>query len=377
MKIYSSYIIKNLFGPVIFVALALTGVIWLVQALQYISYIVNRGLPAIDFIRLIILLLPSVIGLIMPIATLCATIFIYNRLTYDSEILVMKAAGISRFGIAKPAIILCFTVAVVGYAVSLYLLPVSYRIFKQEQVTMRDNYAALLLEEGVFNSPADDIAVYVGERDENGALKGILVHDSRNKEKPVTWMAKSGKIVKMGKSVRFLLENASSQQINRSSGEVRILYFDSYPFDISIYTDGNANRVRKKDERFISELFHPESTLKQKERDRFYAEGHERLIWPLYNLVLPLVAIGMMLSGDFNRRGQAKRILIVIGISIAIIVCGFATKSVVAQGSTKLAFIMYLPILAGFTFGMYSLLSSRRIQFRRKHSFTPDSTEAT
>jgi lipopolysaccharide export system permease protein len=234
---------------------------------------------------------------------------------------------------------------------------------------MRDNYAALLLEEGVFNTPVDKIAVYVGERAADGTLKGILVHDSRVKEKPVTWMAKSGKIVKMGNSVRFLLENASSQQINRSNGEVRILYFDSYPFDISIYAGSAEERLRKKDERYLSELFNPEPNISEKDRARFYAEGHERIIWPLYNLVLPLFAIGIMLSGDFNRRGQAKRILIVVAISVSVIIGGFATKNIVARSSDAFAFIMYIPLLGGSAFAAYSLLSAKRIQFKSKLNF--------
>lgn len=368
MKIYSRYIIKNLLGPVVFVTLTLTSVIWLVQALQYISYIVNRGLPTLDFLSLVILLMPSVVGLILPIACLCATIFIYNRLTYDSEILVMKAAGISRFGAAKPAMILFFAVACVGYGISLYLLPVTYRIFKTEQVEMRDNYAALLLEEGVFNTPVENIAVYVGERDKDGTLKGILVHDSRHAEKPVTWMAKSGRIVKAGNSVRFVLENASSQQVNRANGEVRILYFDSYPFDISIYAGTDKTRTRKKDERFLHELFNPEPGVSKNDRNRFFAEGHERIIWPLYNFVLPLLAVGMMLSGDFNRRGQSKRILVVIGISIAIIVLGFATKSVAAK-NPSLFFVMYIPLLSGLIFALYSLLATKRLNFFSKKRF--------
>ena len=372
MKIYSRYIIQNLLGPVVFVTLTLTSAIWLIQALQYVSYIVNRGLPARDFLAMVVLLLPSVIGLILPIACLCATIFIYNRLTYDSEILVMKAAGISRFGTAKPAILLFMLVICVGYSISLYLLPVSYRMFKTQQVELRDNFAALMLEEGVFNSPVENIAIYAGEREKDGSLKGILVHDSRNKGRPVTWMAKSGRIVKVGNSVRFVLEHASSQQVNRATGEVRILYFDSYPFDISIYAGGGGSRTLKKDERFLGELFNPTDKVTTSDRARFFAEGHERIIWPLYNLVLPLVAIGLMLSGDFNRRGQSKRILAVVAICITIIVLGFATKNIVARGNAHLAFIMYLPSICGLLFAFYSLLSTRRLNYFGRVRFRKD-----
>ena len=368
MKTYSKYIIFNLVGPVFFISLTLTGIIWLVQSLKYIGLIVNQGLPMGVFLNLVILLLPFVLGLVLPVAALCAIIFIYNRMTYDSEIVVLKSAGVSLYGIATPAMKLLLLVVMIGYFFSLYLMPLTFREFKQQQVYLRDNYAALLLEEGVFSNPIDGITVYVGERAADSTLKGILVHDNRKPENPVTWMAKSGKVVRSGTSVRFLLENASSQQINRETGEVRTLYFDSYPFDISFYANDTTNRFRKKDERFLGELLFPKDELSEFDRAKFFAEGHERIIWPLYSLALPLLAIGIMLSGDFNRRGQQKRIITAIALSVVIIILGFATKNIVARGNIGLFPIMYLPVLSAYCYGIYCLFNTKSTKIAHKNN---------
>src|SRR3546814_3784850 len=79
-------------------------------------------------------------------------------------------------------------------------------------------------------------------------------------------------------------------------------------------------------ERFLSELLWPADD----ERDRRYrqeliAEGHQRLVGPLYTLVFALIGVAALLAGEFNRRGQAKRVLVAVvsvaaleGISLAL-----------------------------------------------------------
>jgi lipopolysaccharide export system permease protein len=297
----------------------------------------------------------------MPVACLCATIFVYNRLSYESEILVLKSSGLSSFRIAKPAIILFFMVTLVGYFISLYLMPVSYREFKEKQIFLRDNYAVMLLEEGVFNTPSDGIAVYIASKKDDGTLGGILVHDNRDPAKPVTMMAKSGKIIRTPDSVRFLLQNASRQQINRSNGEVSILYFDSYPFDISFYTQTQTGkRALRKDERFLNELLNPEEGVSQKDKDRFFAEAHERMIWPLYSFALPVLALGILLGGDYSRRGLQPRIIAASVACIVVIFAGFMSKNIITGGRHHLAVLMYLPVIISTLLGLYLLLTESK-----------------
>lgn len=359
MKIYVDYLIKNLAAPVAFITFSLVCVVWLTQALRFIDLIINQGLPVFDFLRLVVLLLPSLIGLVLPIAMLCSTIYIYNKLSQESEILVLKAAGISRLGIARPCLILAVFVTAIGYSISAYFLPASYREFKDLQYYFRDNYASVMLEEGIFNTPLKGMMVYVRSRESADTLTGILIHDARVPAKPVTIMAESAKVERNANGLQFLLSNATRQQIDRKSGSVNMLYFESYPFDMGFYNVKEKARARKSEELFINELFNPDPTLDKKTRKRQIAEGHNRIIWPLYNFSLPLMAMAIILSGDYNRRGQSRRIITVVIAAVLIIAFAMIFKNIAAKGSASSIFLLYVPNFLTITISFYALILGR------------------
>ncbi|MEI7670118.1 MAG: LptF/LptG family permease [Pseudomonadota bacterium] len=315
---YSVYITKNLATTAILVTLSLTSIIWLTQALRFIDFIVNRGISFISFMELTSLLIPSLMLFIIPFALLCSVLFVYYRLMMDSEILVLSGAGLSRFQIALPAIKVGIAATLISYSISLYLLPISYHEFKNMQSFLRDNYASLLLQEDVFNSPVDGLTVFIREHDKNGTLHGIIVHDSRNtKAPPVTMMAEEAKLIQSPQGPRFILYNGNRQEVQ--NGKLSFLNFDQYTLDINFYTTRGNDRSSQPEELFLNSLLFPEN-VNEIEASRLMAEGHNRISWPLMPLALATTAAALLLSGEFNRRGQWKRISAIIllaGVSLA------------------------------------------------------------
>ena len=75
MPAITRYILNQLIIVTFFVTLGLTLAVWLTQALRFLDYIVNRGLPAATFFAFVGLLLPSFLGVVLPIAAFCAAPF--------------------------------------------------------------------------------------------------------------------------------------------------------------------------------------------------------------------------------------------------------------------------------------------------------------
>jgi lipopolysaccharide export system permease protein len=327
------YIFGQLVMATIFVTLALTFAIWLTQSLRLIDYIVNRGLPASTFLTFVGLLLPSFLGVVLPVATFVAVLFVYHKLAMDSEMVVMRAAGLSQLQLARPALTLAVLVTLCVYAISLYFLPVSFRNFKDLQNNFRNDLSAVLLQEGVFTAINEDITVYVRERSADGELRGILVHDTRAPEQPVTMMAERGALVPSETGPRVVMENGNRQQVERGSGRFSLLYFDRYTIELNDFSEIAQSRWREPKERFLPELLSPSDDPRdQRYRQELIAEGHQRLVSPLYTLVFSLIGVAALLSGEFNRRGQAKRVLAAVasvaaleGISLAL--SDLATRS--------------------------------------------------
>lgn len=361
------YLIRHLLWPTLLITSALTGIIWLTQALRFIDFIVNRGLAIGDFIYITSLLFPSLLSLLIPAALFLAIIFTYHKLLADSELIVLRSVGLSRWQLARPALVVGALATAFGYLLSLYLQPLATRQFNDMRAFLRDNYTSVLLQEKVFNTPVHGLTVFVRSRDEDGNLEGILVHDNREMEKPITMMAERGRLMQGPAGPQFYLEKGIRQE--RRQGRVSWLNFDQYTLDVSFYTGSLKERERKMDEQYLAELFDPSIRNEQKRRQAL-AEGHQRIVWPLYNLALALLALTLMLSGEFSRRGQWKRITLASVLALLTILGAIGLRNLAAKS------LMFLPLLYGFIiliFAICTLLLSTHYRPRFKRWSAPSS----
>ena len=370
MQKVSGYILRRSTVAFLFVTLSLVCAIWLMQSLRLIDLIVNRGLPFSMFLYMSMLMLPTFLALILPVSLFTAVLFAYNRLTMDSELLVMRAAGISQTGLSKSAFLLAGIVTVIIYSLTLYLLPLSFREFKDRQVTIRNDFSTVLLQEGVFTELAMGITVFVRERGAEGELLGVLVHDGRNPEKPVTMMAENGALVRTDEGPQVIMVNGNRQEVSKDSGALSLLYFDRYVLDVHSVDKTLDKRWREPRERFLDELFFPDMTDGNNRFNaaKLRAEGHQRLTLPIYALTFTVIALAALLSGDYARRGLGKRITTAILLIVAI--------QGAALGFTNLAarFPWLVPLI--YLNALLPLIGGIIVLFRpKKHTFgTVDQT---
>ncbi|MGF1607871.1 MAG: LPS export ABC transporter permease LptF [Kiloniellales bacterium] len=356
MRSITRYILKQLALVTAAVTVGLTFAVWLTQSLRLIDYIVNRGLPATTFFSFVGLLLPGFLGIVLPIAAFCAVLFVYNKLTMDSELVVLRASGMSQLQLARPALVTGLVVTLLVYSITLYLLPLSFRNFKDLQHQIRNDYSAVLLQEGMFNTLSDEITVYVRERAPDGELRGILVHDNRNPEHPITMMAERGALVTSESGPRVLMVNGNRQEVQQETGRLSLLYFDSYTVEISKLQGGLDGRWREPKERFLPQLFRPDNSGDdQRYYSELVAEGHQRIVAPLYSLSFIMVALAALLSGEFNRRGQARRIIVAI-LCVALLEALALTLHDLANRRLEAVAAMYLGPLLPMLGSAYVLL---------------------
>jgi lipopolysaccharide export system permease protein len=91
----SRYIFRTTLGAVLVVLVSLTAVIWVTQALRDIDIMTSQGQTLLVFIGVTGLIIPLLVLVIAPIALLIAVAHVLNKMSNDSEIIVMNAAGMS------------------------------------------------------------------------------------------------------------------------------------------------------------------------------------------------------------------------------------------------------------------------------------------
>ena len=344
MPRYQRYLLRQLIGPFLLVTVGLTAVVWLSQSLRIIDLIVNKGLSFSAFLLMSMLVLPTFLSAILPIAFFCALLFVYNKLTIDSELVSLRAAGVSQWSLAKPALVMATIVVVISYAIIMYVMPVSHREFKERQFVLRSDHSALLLEEGTFNTLTEGVTVYIRGR-EGGTLNGILVHDAREQERPVTMMAEQGILVQTDEGPRFILINGHRQRIDRDSSKLSLLNFERYTIDLGDFVQRGGERWRGPRERFIDELLDPASEGAERLRGKFLSEAHNRIVSPLFGYALAAIGLAALLSGNIDRRGQWRRILVAIAAGVMLEAVALFLVNATAKNSSLIPFMYLNPVL--------------------------------
>ena len=354
------YILRQLVLVTIFVTVTLTLAIWLTQSLRLIRLIVNNGVSFGTFLELTVLLLPVFMLIILPIALFLSVLNTYNRLLTDREMVVMRSTGLSNIGLARGALVLAVIISMIVLALSFYLVPQSYRKFRDLQHFVRNDFAAVAIQEGRFNSFGERFMIYVRARGKDGELRGILVQDNRKRTKQITMMAERGAIIAAAAGPRVLLFNGNRQEHDRESGRLSFLAFKRYSFELGDLYKVQDDRWMQPQERTLSQLFKidPSSANDRYYKGKLIAEGHNRIVTPFYPIGMTLIALACLLYGEYNKRGQLKRIVLAIAGAGAVQGIAIGLTNVVAKVPILIP-LMYVNAIAPIGIGLYFLLREK------------------
>lgn len=341
----STYVLGQLIGPTALFAFLLTAVIWLTQALRLLDLVINRGQSAPTFVYLTILILPSLLVIILPIAFFAGTLFALYKLNADSELVVMSAAGFSRAQIAVPVFMAAAIVMGFTYLCGLYLMPAGQRAMNDKVYDIRADIGAALLNEGEFNTPALGLTVFIRAIDSDGTIRGVLVHDNRTRTHPITYLAARGELMQTPGGARLVMFDGTVEDSTKGGERLSVLKFQQYNFDLDQFGSPAHTNDRATSERYLSELFNPSPKLPQKVQNAYVAEGHNRLSQPLYCLVFALIAMAAILNGKRARGANAIRISVAVAAFIAVRLAGYGVAGL-AVNMPSAAFLFYLiPVL--------------------------------
>ena len=142
MRRLTFYIMRQIIGPFALFTLLLTSVVWLTQALGMLDLVINRGQSAVIFVQLTALIIPTLLVIIFPIAFFAGALYAPHKLNNDSELIVMWAAGVSRFQLATPVLLTAIGVMLLTYACGLYFMPAGQRALREKVFEIRADIGA-------------------------------------------------------------------------------------------------------------------------------------------------------------------------------------------------------------------------------------------
>ncbi len=341
------YVLGQLLGPVALLTLLLTSVIWLTQLPRLLDLVINRGQSAPTFLYLTSLLIPSLLVIILPIAFFFGTLFTLSRLNGDSELVVMASAGFSQRQLAVPVFMAAGVVMTITWICALWLMPMGQRALSAKVVDISADIGAALLNAGEFETPAKGLTVFIRQMSNNGQINGILVHDSRDAKRPITYIAKSGLLAQTPGGNRLIMVDGTVEQSGAGGAQLSVLTFKNYSFDLDQFAGPARISLRKSNERYLSELLNPSETsgVTPQIRATWAAEAHNRLSQPLYCLAFAMIALAAILRGRRQRGALAMRLTGAALAAVTLRIAGYGLAGPASSEPALLGVFYLIPLL--------------------------------
>ncbi len=286
------------------------------------KYVTENGIKISQFLSLFVLILPWLLLFIIPVSLCAAILIVYNRLISNNEITILRNSGLTTLAICRPVAGFTILCSVFCFLISFYLMPYANQQLRLSRYDFRNNYTNLSFNPQTFET-LNNLTIYAQNRDENNNLFGILLHDERSKKSSVTITAKKGTIVTKENNALLYLKDGTIQRFNSDDRKSEILHFDDYVFNLTENKRvSHAPRWNAK-ERFVQDLLDPEPDSEYLDLEKYRAEFHQRITFPLFPIIFALIALSCILHGQFRRSGNSPNIIAAI-----VIITIFLTTSI-------------------------------------------------
>lgn len=207
MKRLHRYVLRAFIGPWIITFLLCLFILLMQFLWRYIDDLVGKGLDFSIILELMFYASFSLVPLALPLAGLLASIMAMGKLGETNELFAMKSGGLSLYRIMTPLVVFNIIISFAAFFFANNLMPYTNLKMRSLLFGIQQQRPEVIIQNGIFVEPADDICIKVDNKTRNNDLNGILIYDHRNSSTPnnVT-MAATGNILVTEDNSMMILE---------------------------------------------------------------------------------------------------------------------------------------------------------------------------
>ncbi|EPX81923.1 LPS export ABC transporter permease LptF [Salipiger mucosus] len=359
-----------LFG---FFALVLVLVYWVNRAVSLFDELVADGHSGGIFLEFTALSLPAVVAIVLPMAAFGAAVYVTNRMSNDSEINVVQAAGLSPWRMARPVLVFGTIIGVMMAILTHVLVPASIAQLRLRESEISESLSARLLHEGTFLHPVRGVTVYIRDITPEGELQDLFLSDRRNEGRAVTYTARTAYILRGDDQTRLAMVEGMAQTLNLETQRLSTTNFDELTYDITELIAAQGPPTRRARQVPTWELLTDTQAVAEEVDDsvgEVLEEAHMRFQQPLLCIVAALIGYATLMTASYSRFGVTRQ---VVG-AIFLLVLVKLVESVIAdpvRANAALWPAIYLPSVLGLAMtGLLLHRASRPFRPARRSAST-------
>ena len=335
-KLIDRYVLGEVVPPFLVGLLLIMFVLLMNQVLLLADLFINKGVPILQALRVLGLLIPSILVFALPMAVLMGVLGGLARLSADSEIVAFRSLGIGPHRLARPLLAFGFFGLFLTLPLALYVAPRANNAWVR---TMTESVIArvrLDVEPLEFNETLPDMVFLVRDVGRDKVWHDVFACMGKDPLNPRLVMARSGTVRLYPEKQRAILELTDGHVYSgplAAPGEDTLTTFERLEEEIDVEglfpSISNEKRVREKD---IGELVRDLRSLKaaspagrpdSRQIRAHRIEIHKKLALPAACLVFAFIGLPLgIMTGRAGRTGGFSLGMGIIILYYALITAG-------------------------------------------------------
>ena len=245
-RLIERYVLRTIFPYGVAALLLLTAILFVQQTGRYFETIFRGAMPAELVYGLALALLPAVLIFTIPMAVLCGTIIGLGRMSSDSELIAMRAAGISTWRTLWPAL----AVGLIATAATGYLNLVEAPRSQQQMRAVALRSALYKLDSPVeprtFTNDFPGYVIYVRDGDKaHGQWGRVFIQTQEQDHSTDLITARAGRIDSSSEKSELVLQDAMKTKIPAADAKDQSYAVDRFETFRYTFSTGRADLIAK------------------------------------------------------------------------------------------------------------------------------------
>lgn len=205
MKKLDSYILKSFIGPFIAILLLVVFILMMQFLWLYIDELVGKGLSLKVVIEFLGWGAATMLPLSLPLATVLASVMTMGSLAENSELVAIKAAGISLWRAMIPLVAATFLIAVGAFFIANNLVPTAYNNIYTLNEDIRKTKDEIKIPTKTFYDGIEGYILRVDSNDKRtGVMRGVMVYNHSARQGNVSLTLADSAMLKMSEDKKYL-----------------------------------------------------------------------------------------------------------------------------------------------------------------------------
>lgn len=361
MTTVDRYLLRELLTPLAVGLGLFFVVVAFAQVLTVSDAVTGLGITGADILQALLYSLPPLMGVLLPVSVLFATLLAVGRLASDREILGMAAGGLSPYRLLAVPLAVGAVVGLASCLALVYGEPWGVRGLRQLMSRSAQKALASGVRTGEFLEWLPGVT-FLAQSREGDELRDVMLADRRDPDRAMLISAARG-FVQSGEKARdivFTLYDGSIVATDRESAATRVIDFgvSHYRLDVQQLVRNKAKTLPAAQAKSLRALWRDiQRSTKPRERGQLIVTLNRKFALPLATLIF--AALAVPLASRSAGGARARGFLYGAGLIAAYYYVGRTAEIVARGGDLNPWLAAWLPNLLAAA-GMVVLLARLR-----------------